>query len=128
MSDTYVLDASAILTVINGETGFSTVQNLLQQSVASAVNMSEVIAKLQERGGTDAAIMAILSDFNVQIVAFDEEQAIAAGMLRNKTRKRGLSLGDRACLALANSRNAIAVTTDKAWMDLDDIARLLVVR
>ncbi len=128
MSDTYVLDASAILTVINGETGFSTVQNLLQQSVASAVNMSEVIAKLQERGGTDAAIMAILSDFNVQIVAFDEEQAIAAGMLRNKTRKRGLSLGDRACLALATSRNAIAVTTDKAWMDLDDIARLLVVR
>ena len=128
MSDTYVLDASAILTVINGETGFSTVQNLLQQSVASAVNMSEVIAKLQERGGTNAAIMAILSDFNVQIVAFDEEQAIAAGMLRNKTRKRGLSLGDRACLALATSRNAIAVTTDKAWMDLDDIARLLVVR
>jgi ribonuclease VapC len=128
MSDTYVLDASAILTVINGETGFATVQNLLQQSVTSAVNMSEVVAKLQERGVTEPAIMAILNDFDVHVVAFDDEQAIAAGMLRNKTRKKGLSLGDRACLALAASRNAIAVTTDKAWKDLDTIARLLVVR
>jgi ribonuclease VapC len=128
MSDTYVLDASAILTVINGETGFATVQNLLQQSVTSAVNMSEVVAKLQERGVTEPAIMAILNDFDVHVVAFDDEQAIAAGMLRNKTRKKGLSLGDRACLALAASRNAIAVTTDKAWKDLDNIARLLVVR
>jgi ribonuclease VapC len=128
MSDSYVLDASAILTVINGETGFATVQNLLQKSVTSAVNMSEVVAKLQERGGTDSAIMAILNDFDVHVVAFDDEQAIAAGMLRNKTRKKGLSLGDRACLALAASRNAIAVTTDKAWMDLGDIVRLLVVR
>jgi ribonuclease VapC len=128
MSDTYVLDASAILTVINGETGFATVQNLLQQSVTSAVNMSEVVAKLQERGVTEPAIMAILNDFDVHVVAFDEEQAIAAGMLRNQTRKKGLSLGDRACLALAASRNAIAVTTDKAWKDLDNIARLLVVR
>jgi ribonuclease VapC len=128
MSDTYVLDASAILTVINGEAGFATVQNLLQQSVTSAVNMSEVVAKLQEQGVTDPAIMSILNDFDMQVVAFDNEQAIAAGMLRNQTRKKGLSLGDRACLALAASRNAIAVTTDKAWKDLDNIARLLVVR
>ncbi len=128
MSDRYVLDASAILTVINGETGFATVQDLLQRSVTSAVNMSEVIAKLQERGGSDSAIMAILNDFDVDVVAFDNEQAIAAGLLRNKTRKKGLSLGDRACLALAASRNAIAVTTDKAWMELGDVFRLLVVR
>ena len=128
MSETYVLDASAILTVINGETGFETVLDLLQRSVTSAVNVSEVVAKLQERGGSDSAIMAILNDFDVQVVAFDGEQAIAAGMLRNSTRKKGLSLGDRACLALAASRGATAVTADKAWLDLDNIANVLLVR
>ena len=128
MSETYVLDASAILTVINGETGFETVLDLLQRSVTSAVNVSEVVAKLQERGGSDSAIMAILNDFDVQVVAFDGEQAIAAGMLRNSTRKKGLSLGDRACLALAASRKATAVTADKAWLDLDNIANVLLVR
>ncbi len=128
MSETYVLDASAILTVINAETGFETVLDLLQRSVTSAVNVSEVVAKLQERGGSDSAIMSILNDFDVHVVAFDGEQAIAAGMLRNKTRKKGLSLGDRACLALAASRKATAVTADKAWLDLDNIANVMLVR
>ena len=128
MNDTYVLDASAILTAINGEIGYQTVLQLLQRSVTSAVNLSEVVAKLQEWGGSDAAILEVLDDFDVQVIAFDDEQAVAAGMLRNKTRKKGLSLGDRACLALAASRGAIAVTADRAWAEMDDITRVLVVR
>ncbi len=128
MSNKYVLDASAILTVINGETGFEIVLGLLSRSAASAVNISEVVSKLQERGGSDSAVDAILADFDIEVVPFDYVQALKAGKLRNKTRGRGLSFGDRACLALAATRDAIAVTTDKAWKDVENIARVKVVR
>ena len=128
MSETYVLDASAILTVINGERGFEIVLNLLSNASASAVNISEVVSKLQERGGSDAAIDNILAGFEINVVAFDFEQAMMAGKLRRQTRGKGLSFGDRACLALAASRNSIAVTTDKAWENVENVASIKLVR
>jgi ribonuclease VapC len=128
MSDRYVLDASAILTVINGETGFELVLGLLPRATASAVNISEVVSKLQERGGSDSAVDSILADFDIEVLPFDFDQALKAGKLRSMTRARGLSLGDRACLALAASLGAIAVTTDKAWKDYESISPVMVVR
>lgn len=128
MSDTYVLDASAVICLIDEEAGWDIVNGLLSRAVISAVNVAEVVAKLQERGGTDAMINAGLADLNVPTVNFDHAQAVLSGKLHNATRSHGLSLGDRACLALAASRGAVAVTTDQAWKDLTGIARIKLVR
>lgn len=128
MNDVYVLDASAILTVINGEVGAEAVLALLPNAIISAVNLSEVVAKLQEKGGSNASIDSILGDLDTDIVPFDKSQAIAAGKLRDQTRKKGLSFGDRACLALALARGATAVTADRAWAELQDTAKIVLIR
>jgi ribonuclease VapC len=128
MSEDYVLDSSAVICLLGKEQGFAKVQELARHAIISTVNLSEVISKLQERGGTDDIIAETLADLALNTVEFDTSQAYLAGTLRNVTRSRGLSLGDRACLALAASRGAIAVTTDKAWKDFDNIARILLVR
>jgi ribonuclease VapC len=128
MSEAYVLDSSAVICLLGNEHGFQLVQDIAEQAVISAVNLAEVVAKLQERGGSKEDIIASLDDLHLNIISFDQSQALHAGLLRNVTRIRGLSLGDRACLALAASRKAIAVTTDKAWAELAGIPQVLVVR
>jgi ribonuclease VapC len=111
----YVLDASALLAMMLGEDGADHVLARLPDACVSAVNLSEVIAKLQERGVPDAAIDESIADLDLTIVAFDAAQADRAGKLRLATRSLGLSLGDRACLALATEQGSIALTTDAAW-------------
>jgi ribonuclease VapC len=128
MNDRYVLDSSAVIALLGRERGAEAIDAVLQESVISTVNLAEVISKLQERGGSDEEIHASLADLDLKVVSFDTEQANMTGKMRNVTRTRGLSLGDRACLALAASRGATAVTTDKAWKDFEQVARVLVVR
>jgi ribonuclease VapC len=128
MNDVHVLDASAILCVFYQENGAKDVERLLNSAIVSAVNYAEAISKLHERNVAADVITAILADFKPSIIDFDVQQSINTAALRNTTRSKGLSLGDRACLALAASRNAIAVTTDKAWKDFDSIARIMLVR
>lgn len=128
MSDIHVLDASAILCVFFQEKGADKVEALLGTSIVSTVNYAEAISKLHERHVATTTIDVILAGFKPPIIDFDVQQSISTAALRNATRAKGLSLGDRACLALAASRGAIAVTTDKAWKDFDNITRVLVVR
>lgn len=119
MSDkSYVLDASALLAVMLGETGADAVHAVLARAQIGAVNLSEVVAKLQERGVPDDVIDQSLADLGLSVVAFNSEHAVAAGKLRALTRGAGLSLGDRACLALAAALGAVAITTDQAWAKL----------
>ena len=66
-----------------------------------------------------ADVEMVLSGFELEIVAFDAGLALSAGVLRAATRHLGLSLGDRACLALAQKLSATARTADRAWMGLD---------
>lgn len=115
----YVLDASAVLSVINEEPGSERVAGHLEGAAISAVNLAEVVTKLQERGFSDQEIdeMLLLLDLDVRV--FDSPTAILAGKLRGITRHAGLSLGDRACLAFAQRESATALTTDKAWAELD---------
>ncbi len=116
MSDKkYVLDASALLAVMLGEAGGEAVHAVLAQAHIGAVNLSEVVAKLQERGVPDEVIDLSLADLDVSVVPFDRSQAVRAGKLRTTTRSAGLSLGDRACLATDAELGAIAITTDQAW-------------
>jgi len=112
---TYVLDASALLAVMLDEVGADAVHATLAAARIGAVNLSEVVAKLQERDVPDDMIDQSLADLALPVVPFDRDQAVRAGKLRQTTRSAGLSLGDRACLALAASVNATAITTDRAW-------------
>lgn len=111
----YVLDASALLCLINGEPGAERVESVLSSSVISTVNLAEVASKLNEIGADADSTRVLLAPLHLAIVPFDDNAAYAAGALRTPTRGQGLSLGDRACLALAASRGAVALTTDKAW-------------
>ena len=116
---TIVLDASALLVVVNGERGADRVEPLLQGSSVSAVNWSEAIAKLTEAGIPEDVVLARLSELELDVVPFDRDQATLAGLMRAATRAAGLSLGDRACLALASTLRATAVTADRAWAAVD---------
>jgi len=119
VSDAFVLDASALLCLLHDEKGAGRVAQALSRSVVSAVNLSEAIAKLADAGLSAQRISAALEALQLAVVAFDEEQATLAGLLRPKTKRAGLSLGDRACLALGQLRKAMVLTCDKRWSSLD---------
>ena len=120
MSDRYVLDASAILCLLQAETGSDVVQAALPASHVSAVNLAEVVAKMVDLGMSDTLIGQVLEPLHLRVAAFDAEQARASGALRRKTRDLGLSLGDRACLTLAEQLGAAALTTDRAWTSITE--------
>ncbi len=84
----------------------------------SAVNLSEVVAKLVDRGAPPGEIRAALDYFRLDVHPFDEHQAYDAGFLRTATRAAGLSLGDRACLGLAIGLATPVLTTDRSWVEL----------
>lgn len=115
----YMLDASAVLAMMLGEGGSDEARKRLPSSQISTVNLSEVVAKLQEGGVPDEVITSSLAELDFDVLTFDQEQAVRAGLLRASTRGAGLSLGDRACLSAAASSNAVAVTTDRAWGKVD---------
>jgi PIN domain nuclease of toxin-antitoxin system len=123
-----VLDSSALLAVIYEERGFEIVRDKLAQSIMSAVNMAEVISKLSDDGFDEAQTNLVLADFKFEINPFDERQARIAGNLRPLTKHKGLSLGDRACLALAIQQRATVLTVDKAWAEIDVGVKIEVVR
>lgn len=119
MSST-VLDASALLALLKRETGHEQVATLLKRgALMSTVNLSEVIAKLDEAGVPGAAIRDTLDGLRLELVPFDDEAAFVAGRLRTRTRHVGLSFGDRACLALAELRSLPVLTADRSWANLD---------
>lgn len=113
MSDA-VLDASAVLALLQDEPGASAVVETLPGALICSVNFSEVVAKLSEVGMPEADIRTAL-ELGFGVVPFDENLAFQAGALRPETRCAGLSLGDRACLALALDRGLPALTTDRSW-------------
>jgi ribonuclease VapC len=114
-----VLDASALLALMLGEPGAERIADMIPGARIGAVNLSEAVAKLQERGASDSEIESDIASFDLDVVPFDRLQAMAAGRLRGRTGRHGLSLGDRACLALAMARGLPAVTMDRGWAALD---------
>ena len=114
-----VFDSSALLAIAFEEEGAEAATRRLSDGILSAVNASEVIARFVELGATGEEARASLLAFGLEIRPFDTTLAVAAGLLRVETRERGLSLGDRACLALASHEQAGVVTADRAWATLD---------
>ena len=69
-----------------------------------------------------------MSEAGVALMPFDVSDAETAADLWVRTRHHGLSLGDRACLALAARIDAPAVTADRAWRDLDVRVEIVCIR
>ena len=84
----------------------------------SAVNLLEVLAKLSDAGMVEADIRSALDLLGITIVDFTSALAYTAGLLRPVTRAIGLSMGERACLALARQLNVPAFTADRTWSTL----------
>lgn len=110
-----VLDSSAVLALLLAEPGSEQVRAALPGALLSTVNLAEVVSKLNERGMPADETRAAVEATGVEWVDFTADQACAAGALRGETRAAGLSLGDRACLALARLRSLPAITADAAW-------------
>lgn len=113
-----VLDASAVLALLQDEPGSDLVAARLPGATISAVNLSEVVAKLADAGMPESEIRRALGPLGLEVRAFDEQDAIAAGLLRPSTKALDLSLGDRACLALGVVLSRPVVTTERAWTKL----------
>jgi len=116
-----VLDASALLALLLDEPGAQRVEEALAEGAAiSAVNLAEALSKLAERGGDPKGVRdrlkreGILGEVLV-VFPFTEEDALWVARFRPLTRSLGLSLGDRACLALAQRLNLPALTVDASW-------------
>lgn len=110
-----VIDASALLAYVNGEPGADRVEAVLGEAMISAVNLAEAATKLALKRGTPDRILAEFTEAELTVIDFDRPLAEATGALAVLTRAQGLSLGDRACLALAKREGAIALTADQAW-------------
>ena len=120
----YVLDASALLAHLNNEKGADAVEGaLVRGSAMSSVNLAEVLTRLARLGEEPASIFRSLQaqglfGGRLSILAVTEGDAVAIAQLEAKTRAAGLSLGDRACLALARRLGLPAMTADRAWTRL----------
>lgn len=123
-----ILDASALIALIYQEKGHDIVAKYLAESTISTVNLSEVTAYLIKNGVSPKEVIALLTDLSLHIVEFSESQALLAGELITLTAAKGLSLGDRACLALAIEKKQPVLTADKAWATLDLGVRIILIR
>lgn len=123
-----VADASTVLALLVGETIHRLNPADLNGASISSVNLTEVLTRLHDLGVPDEAIDASIAELNLHVVSFDEMQAREAAGFRAATRKAGLSLGDRACLALAKKLECAAVTADRAWAAVDINVEVIVIR
>ena len=112
MSSKVVLDASALLCLLNDEPGADRVADVLTRSVIGTVNLSEVVSKLRDRGLPLDEVREALGGLHLDVHPLSPAQALIVGDLRPSTKALGLSLGDRACLALAIDLQAEMFTTD----------------
>lgn len=123
-----VLDASALLAFLHGESGRADVERRLEGAVMSAVNWSEVLQKSLARGVETEGLREDLEALGTSIAPFTVEDAEAAARLWLNTRPFGLSIGDRACLTLALRLGLPALTADRSWKDLRAGAKIKLVR
>jgi ribonuclease VapC len=125
----YVLDASALMALFHQEPGSDRVaQAVLDGAAISTVNLAEVTSKLNELGVPEVFIQIAIGVLKLTLVDFNAEFAFKVGSLRPLTRHLGLSLGDRARLALAQDLNLPVLTTDRTWANLSPGITIQVIR
>lgn len=119
----YVCDSSVMIAYLKQEKGWQIAEKYLENSVISAVNFAEVVAKFNEEGKDTKPLSGEYNIYN-----YNEELAMISGNLRSKTKDIGLSLGDRACLALGIKLDKPVVTADKVWLKLKIGTKIICIR
>lgn len=128
MSTPIVLDASALIALIYQEKGSDLVEKHLKNAVISSVNLAEVASYMMRQGVEIKAAIGFLEDLAILSIDFNESHAFLAASLISKTAPKGLSLGDRACLALAIQQNSLVLTADTVWGELDLEVKIKLIR
>lgn len=123
-----ILDASALLAFAKREPGHERVEALLRRATVSAVNLAEFVARMSDLGFSEDVVREMMIGLPCRIAPFDDLAAIECGLLRPATKHRGLSLGDRACLALGRTKALPVVTSDRAWCELDLGVEVVLIR
>ena len=113
-----VFDASALLAVILAEPGSDIAMLHMRGSCVSAINVVEVIQRMDDHGVAADAVLQQLARLEIEIIPFEVTQAPSVAELRAITKHKGVSLADRVCLALAKARNMPVFTTDRVWAEL----------
>lgn len=115
-----VFDASALIVLFAKEKGYELIKTHLKDAIISSINIAEVYKyciEVQNLTKDEANSLIKLAD--IKIVDFSQEQALITAELVHKTKQYGLSLGDRACIALAMLKNHPVLTCDKIWQKVD---------
>jgi PIN domain nuclease of toxin-antitoxin system len=123
-----IFDASALLALMLGEPGAEIAEKHLADAVISAVNFSEVLAKLLQHGMPFDLAVSGVGKLIAEVVPFEKKHAIVTAALREETAACGLSFGDRACLALGRITRLPVLTADRAWADLKIKVRVELIR
>jgi len=123
-----VADASAILALLKQEALGRFDPERLFRATVSAVNLAEILEKLCSGGLSELEADEAVAELSLRVVDFNEPQARLAAYLRARTRRAGLSLGDRACLALGLRLGCPVITADRAWARVDVGVEIILIR
>ena len=123
-----VLDASALLAFLFREPGHETVAGEIGSACLSTVNLAETLGRFARDGHDPELVSRRLSASTLEVVPFSPGQALLCARLLPPARALGLSVGDRACLALAMERGLGAMTADAAWSELDAGVDVILIR
>jgi ribonuclease VapC len=123
-----IADASAILALLKQEPFGEFEPRRLFRATISAVNLCEVLERLCAGGLSQSEAEKAVAALNFRVAEFDEPQARLAAYLRTGTRSAGLSLGDRACLALGLRFGCPVITADRAWARVDVGVEIVLIR
>ena len=128
----FVLDASALLAFFNQEKGWEEVEQVVSRNdtnvYMSAVNYAEVLSKGIVRGNNPDKMINAIRTFDIQIIEFNSSLAEQVGVLKPQVASWGLSLGDCACLTLAQHLKATILTADTVWKNLGNSYRMMFIR
>jgi len=121
MTEKVVLDASAVLALLFREPGESVVAGYIQrtETLISLVNVTEILSKQQDLGISTEEALPLLELLGIQFCDFELKAVVQAAKLSQKTKMFGLSLGDRACLALGILHDCPVLTGDRIWSQLN---------
>ena len=114
-----VFDSSVVIAILKQSRGFESAEKTLSDALISTINLAEVATYLARNSVPSDTIQEVLASFPIQVIPFEETLAIQTGCLYPSCKHLGLSLGDRACLALAISRKLPVLTADQVWSKLD---------
>jgi ribonuclease VapC len=116
----YVVDASAALAYLKGESSIEALPTLLAQGIVSTINLAEVGDYYAQYGHERSRIADMISALGMAAMPLDSDLALDAALLKPSTRSIGASLADRCCLALARRLNLPALTGDRKWAEISE--------